>query len=437
MMSDRPDSYRNARFPMPRLYSLPSLLLASAALRAGMLVYGLYQDAHSPLKYTDIDYYVFTDASRFVANGLSPYERETYRYTPLLAWLLIPTTWSPQHQWFSFGKALFAVGDLVAGWLIYRVLRNSQGMEERRALKFASIWLLNPMVATISTRGSSEGLLGVMVVALLWASMGKRVWLSGVLLGLVVHFKLYPVIYAPAIVWWMGSDREDKKEKNLVQKALGFFTLERIVFALVALATFFGLNFVMYKTYGTPFIQETYLHHLSRVDHRHNFSPYNILLYLVSSPTGHSSFPYASIPFLPQLLISGVFLPLAFAKWDLPSTMFTQTFAFVTFNKVCTSQYFMWYIMLLPFYLANSSLLRNRRLGISALSLWVLSQGAWLQQGYSLEFLGNSVFFPGMWLGSLAFFLVNVWLLGVFAGDIKDQRTIEEEERGRKRVKSQ
>lgn len=83
----------------------------------------------------------------------------------------------------------------------------------------------------------------------------------------------------------------------------------------------------------------TYLHHVERLDHRHNFSPYNILLYLTSPPSmGDPSFPYASVAFLPQLFLSGVLLPLAFAKWDLPTTLFAQTFAFVAFNKVCTSQ---------------------------------------------------------------------------------------------------
>lgn len=97
------------------------------------------------------------------------------------------------------------------------------------------------------------------------------------------------------------------------------------------------------KSYGYDFLHHTYLHHVTRIDHRHNFSPYNTLLYLSSSrPASASLLPASirleSIAFLPQMLLSAVVLPLLLAKKDLPSTLLAQTFAFVTFNKVCTSQ---------------------------------------------------------------------------------------------------
>lgn len=236
------------------------LYLSAAALRVVFLLYGLWQDANSPVKYTDIDYLVFTDAARFVARGQSPYERETYRYTPILAWLLLPTahrTGNPllDAALFSSGKVLFAAADLVAGWLLERVLARS--MDAAAARKYAAIWLLNPMVATISTRGSSEGLLGVLVMALLSAVLSRRIALAGWLLGFSVHFKIYPFIYAPAIVWWMDRERMAgsvstkrsaavKEENTWLARLSAFITPARLQLAVTSLATFLGLNVIMY-----------------------------------------------------------------------------------------------------------------------------------------------------------------------------------------------
>lgn len=224
----------------------PSIIFASSILfRLVLLFYGRYQDSHSAIKYTDIDYLVFTDAARYVAHGRSPYDRATYRYTPLLAWILLPTTWGG--LWFEFGKALFAAGDVVAGWLMVQILR-SDGMPMQRALRFASIWLLNPMVANISTRGSSEGLLAVLVVALLWAVKGRRIIVAGCLLGLGVHFKIYPFIYAFSIAWYLdGSQgRTQSRERSVAQSISNLVNRDRVSLAVSSLITFMGLNAIMY-----------------------------------------------------------------------------------------------------------------------------------------------------------------------------------------------
>jgi len=396
---------------------------AAFLLRAVLLFYGVYQDSVSALKYTDIDYYVFTDAARAVARHSSPYDRATYRYTPLLAWILLPTTWNG--LWFNFGKALFGLSDLVAGWLILTLLRT-RGLSEKRALKYASVWLLNPMVANISTRGSSEGFLCVLVMALLWAFETRQITLSGVLLGLCVHLKIYPFIYGASMFWALPTDALPRPSASLFQTGRHFLNGDRIKLVLTSITTFTILNVFMYSLYGPPFLQHTFLHHLTRIDHRHNFSPYNTLLYLSSARSAttssslspHRSLSFESLAFIPQLTLSTLLIPVSLAKTDLPSTLLAQTLAFVTFNKVCTSQYFLWYLIFLPLYLPRSSLVARPRLGLAVLALWVAGQAVWLQQGYALEFLGRSTFVPGLWLASLAFFAVNCWILGIVVQDV-------------------
>ena len=340
-------------------FSQPRLVFTVAIIfRLVLLIYGRWQDANSPMKYTDIDYLVFTDAARFIARGRSPYDRATYRYTPLLAWILYPTTWEtksiPNNVWFDFGKVLFAAGDIVTGWLIMRILVEKQNMSVERAMKYSSLWLLNPMVANISTRGSSEGLLAVIVVALLWAVLQRRIRLAGILLGFGVHFKIYPFIYAASIWWWLGSDEPAQNSSDAWTRLKGFLTKDRITLAIESFRTFMALNCVMYylyvsvfvlhltlltlSSYGAPFVEHSYRYHFTRIDHRHNFSIYNTLLHLNSAHGHESNFQIESLAFIPQLFLSVGAIPFLLAKKDLATTMLAQTFAFVTFNKVCTSQ---------------------------------------------------------------------------------------------------
>lgn len=81
-----------------------SLLIFSALFRVFLILYGEWQDSHMEVRYTDVDYFVFSDAATLMASGKSPYERLTYRYSPLIAFLLIPNSFL--HR--SWGKFLFS-----------------------------------------------------------------------------------------------------------------------------------------------------------------------------------------------------------------------------------------------------------------------------------------------------------------------------------------
>ncbi|KAG0242511.1 hypothetical protein BGX31_000218 [Mortierella sp. GBA43] len=403
------------------------LVGASVALHVILLAYGHWQDTHLVVKYTDIDYVVFSDASRYLTQGLSPYTRATYRYTPLLAQMLTPNIYL--HE--SFGKWVFTGADLLIGVLIQRILRL-RGMSESRAVKFNAIWLLNPMVANISTRGNAESVIGAMVLGSFYLIMKKRTGWGAFLYGLSVHFKTYPIIYSIALLFLMddrygasqdittsttrdeknqeGNARQAKAPKrNVVKDLINFVTWRRVQFGLLSGGWFFLITGLMYYMYGYEFLFETYLYHITRKDHRHNFSFWFYNIYLTfTSPTGTLVGVLTFVPQLALVLAVGC----CFGK-DIFFCAFLQTFAFVAWNKVCTAQYFMWYIVFLPLLIPNMA--TNPRLsfmsqGKNMLIGWVVTQGLWLSQAYNLEFLGLNTFW-NLFLASGLMFATNVWIL--------------------------
>ncbi|CDR36764.1 CYFA0S01e04258g1_1 [Cyberlindnera fabianii] len=388
-----------------------NLIAASVAMRLAFLAFGHYQDTHMEVKYTDIDYVVFSDAANYVYHGQSPYTRETYRYTPLLAWMMVPNT-----LYADFGKIVFVLCDLVTGYIILKCL-DLAGTQGPKKTVLSAIWLLNPMVVTISTRGSSESVLTVFVMLFIYLLLKREVFLSGLICGFAVHFKIYPVIYIPTALIFLTNH---SNTSGILRKPLSIINSSTMKFSLAAASTFLWFGLLMYAIYGDEFLRHTYIYHFIRTDHRHNFSIYNISLYFTSALASTSqSFDLSGLAFLPQLSLAGIFIPLVFTKKSLTDTFFLQTFVFVTYNKVMTSQYFIWFLIFLPLYLRNSSLISTQKVkGIVCLLQWIISQGSWLYFAYNLEFLGKSTFFPGL-LGSASFFfLSNVFLTGVFMEDI-------------------
>lgn len=175
--------------------------------------------------------------------------------------------------------------------------------------------------------------------------------------GLVVHFRIYPIIYAlpiilvldshifqpnrkPLLVNWKSSQGKGNASQriNEVSELYGvwtalksIFTRGRIMFGLVSGSVFLSCTGLFFYLYRWDFLNEALLYHLTRTDPRHNFSIYFYHIYL------HYEHEFSVmeklISFLPQLTVQLVLI-FCFAK-DLPFCFFVQTVAFVAFNKVC------------------------------------------------------------------------------------------------------
>merc|ERR1711881_470166 len=96
------------------------------------------------------------------------------------------------------------------------------------------------------------------------------------------------------------------------------------------------------------------------------------------------------ITFLPQLVLL-LTLSVKFSRVrDIPFCILCQTFVFVVYNKVCTSQYFLWYLAPLAIVLPRLRLSRTE--SVVLLLLWLFAQGSWLLPAYFLEFKGYNTF---------------------------------------------
>ena len=154
----------------------------------------------------------------------SPYNRATFRYTPLLPLILSPAL---LHD--LLGKLVLAAVSLtVPPVLLSRrppstppqtIQPSARGRHDGRSPYFWPVhllWTLNPFVLNIITRGSPEAIIVLIVVAcfaylrrpILTPTAAKSRSESSdaaaeagaaLLFALAVSFKIYPVIYTPTI----------------------------------------------------------------------------------------------------------------------------------------------------------------------------------------------------------------------------------------------
>ena len=397
----------------------------AAFIRFTLLFYAVFHDQVFEVKYTDVDYIVFTDASRFVKQGRSPFLREGYRYTPLIAFLLVP------NLFFSlFGKLLFLIFDLWTGYLIHRILTYLSQLVNRRVAHICLLtWLYNPLPLVVSTRGSSDSIETFLVLAVFYSLSRDRPVCAGFCYGLAVHIKLYPVIYAPIFYLFLMDGLPDG---SLTSSHLwNPFTRKRLLFLSSAAATFFATTYACWLLYADRYLSEAWLYHLTRKDAQHNFSIYFYMYHLLAQR--HHQL-ISSLAFVPQvaaiLVICLTYIrPTCRSRDEFFArclcASFQQTFLFVSLNKVITSQYFLWYLCLFPFILPfipslwHVSLVRREHSGstyevslsrsfISVVVMWLSGQVMWLLPAYLYEFKRIDICLPVVWFASLAFLAINL-----------------------------
>lgn len=404
--------------------SFKRLFIASAIVRLALLLYGIYQDEHSVLKYTDIDYYVFYDSLiSLVKDNGSPYDRDTFRYTPLLTYVMFPCLWN-----IHLGKVLFIIFDLLCGVCIYKILQKTN---TKYPVYGTALWLLNPMVIAISTRGNAESIMSLLMLLCIYLFINKSYTLSAFVYGLSIHFKIYPIIYSVPFSCYFLS--------KFIKKRQFKYIINWVLFGFVSLITLLSITYLVYTKFGDEFLEHTYFYHMIRSDHRHNFSVWNMVLYMEQTPqvikqdlfVNNNQYGFfkidkildnKSLSTIPQLFICTIVPIILFFKETNTSNSLKklikiiaiQTMLFVHFNKVITSQYFIWYLTYLPFfvdYFIDKFTNKKYFELIKLASVWILSQGVWLLCGFMLEFKNKNVFVE-LFVAGCVMLIGNVYVIG-------------------------
>ncbi|XLS94764.1 hypothetical protein HN51_070772 [Arachis hypogaea] len=145
--------------------------------------------------------------------------------------------------------------------------------------------------------------------------------------GLIVHFRIYPIIYAIPIVLvldpnflpsdrkpilknWTAAQPERLNDGNCLCSLHNLlkciFTRKRLLFGRVSVAVFFLFTGLSCYLYGWKFLHEALLYHLTRTVPRHNFSIYFYHIYL------HYGYDISVveklISFLPQFMVQLVLI---------------------------------------------------------------------------------------------------------------------------------
>lgn len=351
--------------------SLKLCLFISFAVRILLIYVSTLVDSYYHFQYTDIDYVVITDGSKFY----NPYNRKTFRYPPIIAWLVIPNHYISQ----EYGKILFSCIDTICSYIIHLIIIELQlkgnpsdievkGQFTNNKYKLCLtsttivwLWALNPLSICMSTRGSFDCLSSLMLLMTMLHVIKKHFVLAGLWYGLFIHVRIYPIIYVLVYLIYIfksqtstAADNVDvtnvicwiRHHKQAVVKSLYFLT--------GAFSTAFLFSFISYCLYGNDYIDNAILYHAQRVDFKHNFSfhfYYNYLFYdeISSKTAAVHALQANSFAELSTMLMNAftqgwasilliTFVSFKYAHHNFILALFLVTLIFVAFNRVITAQ---------------------------------------------------------------------------------------------------
>lgn len=145
----------------------------------------------------------------------------------------------------SFGKFIFILFDLICGYLISKINLNQTNTFYEPAILF---WFYNPITIAISSRGNAESLMAFLVLAFIYLLNAKSYILAGIMYGIAIHFKIYPVIYGLALFFNLIDLKSLKKRKSIFQAIKSIVLNWKLLkFGLAFLFTITSLSIIFFN----------------------------------------------------------------------------------------------------------------------------------------------------------------------------------------------
>ena len=265
---------------MTRKYTSLAVLIRLSFVLIGIALDTLSSSSNSSFPpYTDIDYSVYTRASFEIrlqpTLGGSPYAVPTYRYSPLLAILLLPNRY-----FLSFGKIIFSIADASIASYLHTILLKFCACSLDYCERVSFLWAVNPVTIIIATRGSSDAITNLLLLIVILKLFEKKYLFSGLLFGLLVHLRLFPVIYTPAILLFILRSKPKsaaEPPRKIVHSSFlhsiqhEYDWIPAISFAISSLLFFALLSVLSWAAYGPAYLENALLYHVTRCRSTLNF----------------------------------------------------------------------------------------------------------------------------------------------------------------------